>query len=175
MRLMGSSLIDLEGRIRAIDDAIEPIANRPVDLTEPGWMDRLKSRPHPFDQAAVRSEGESATLDLVDGYLTEDQEWRVGARRLFKTYRWFAWSATLPLDRATEPGFRAHLALFSIADQGLDPRDARLALDDLTAVADSTPLDARAALTEVALLSSEDDPYGWGSTRSWLEKAATAV
>ena len=167
---MPRSLDDLERSVRGLDAAIEPIAKRPVDLSDPGAFEKLRDAPHPLDQSGTREETEALLRELVDDYMHADAEWRAGARALFRRFRSFAWAADVGLDRRTPEGVRAHVVLFSLADQGLDPRDAKLWLADLRA--DAPPGEASRILREVAARSSEEDRYGWGSTRQWLEDAS---
>ena len=64
--------------------------------------------------------------------------------------------------------FRSHLILLSIKDQGIDTRDTILWLQDWCKQASSAGVDTEPVLREVALLSSDEDKYGMGSTRSLL-------
>lgn len=162
-------LDSLKERIAGIDEAIRPIATRHVDVT---LLDQLPSGPHPLDEAGVRGEADSVMGDLIDGYLVRDESWRSEARELFRQFRWFAWGVTVGAAPTSEPELLRQLVHFSLSDQGMDPRDARLWLDRLLAEAAEAGIASGAALGEVAALSSDEDRYGWGPTRTWLERAA---
>ena len=79
-----------------------------------------------------------------------------------------SWAANLSFPPTTPEHFRSHLILLSIKDQGLDARDTVLWLQDLCKRASSAEVDTEPVLREVALLSSNEDKYGMGSTRSLL-------
>jgi len=165
-------LSNLEASISRLDSIIKPIAERPVNISDPNALTALKSSPHPFDETNIREEAENLILALVSDYIAANSEWRIGARALVRRYHSFAWAAQVPLDVRTEDGFRAHLVMFSLKDQGRDRRDAKLWLSDLCDEGRRSNLAIAGILRDVALMSSDEDRYGWGSTRSWLEDAA---
>ena len=153
--------------IREIDERLEPIAQRPVDIEDPGWAARLRSS-SPVDEAGVRSAAEKLLLRLVHEYASGDDSARAAIRALFRRFSSFAWAATLPAPRTTAAGFRERRLHFSILDQGPDPRDATLWLDDLVQTAQGAGVDVDPPLKEVASLSSREDRYSWGSTADLL-------
>jgi len=154
-------------RIREIDERLEPIAKRPVDINDPGWVAKMRSS-SPLDEAGVRRAAEELLQKLVHEYASGDDAARATIRDLFGRFSSFAWAVTLPVPRTTAAGFRERLLHFSILDQGPDPRDATLSLDDLVQTARGAGVDVDALLTEVASLSSRKDRYSWGSTADWL-------
>lgn len=170
--VMAQSLEELEACVSRLDAAIKPIAERPVDLSRPGAFDDLAAGPHPLDESATREETEELLLELITDYTEASSEWRAGVRSLFSRFRSFAWAAGAPLDIGTIDGLRAHLILFSLKDQGQDPRDAKLWLDELLDRAREAGLETSPLLRRVAALSSDEDRYGWGSTRRWLNDAS---
>jgi hypothetical protein len=161
-------------RLQAIDDRLRPIAERPIDFSGPDPASKLRAavtaarRLPALDEAGVRPAAEALLTDVVNAYGSADDATRAAIRQLFEKFSAFAWAATLPLPRNTPDGFRAHLLHFSILDQGRDPRDATLWLDDLVRGARDAGVDVKQTLTEVARLSSRDDRYRWGSTHDWL-------
>lgn len=152
----------------ALDRHLRPIANRPVDITKPGWANRLIQGPHPLDEAAVRSQVESLLADLITLYCAADSKVREELRELFQKYKAFAWAATLPCEATTEENFRRYLVLFSMQDQGTDSRDALLLLQHLCRTASAAGVNTTPLLNKVAELSSDRDKYGMGSTRDML-------
>jgi hypothetical protein len=66
-------MMDLEQRLR-------PIADRPVDITKPGWGLRLKQFPHPFDEAGVRPEAETLVQELINVYRASGEDEREAVR-----------------------------------------------------------------------------------------------
>jgi hypothetical protein len=157
-------------QIHELDLRLRPIAGRPVDVTRPGWAERLRANPAPLDEAGVRQAAEQLLGDLVSAYAQGPEATRTAIRRLFAQHPSFAWAATLSSSPASREDFRRRLILFSIQDQGRDSRDALLNLQDLLREAAGAGLDTDPALREVAAMSSEVDRYGMGSTRDLLLK-----
>jgi len=158
-----------EEALGEVERRLRPIADRPVDISDPNWVDKLKQS-RPLDEAGVRERAQDLLDELLAAYATADEDGRRAIRTLFTTFRAFAWATTLRVPRTTPEGFRTHLLHFSAKDQDRDPRDATLWLDDLVEEGARAGLAVDAALAEVANLSSRDDRYGWGSTRDWLLK-----
>jgi hypothetical protein len=165
------SLSDLRLRIENIDQRLRPIANRPVDITKPGWGVRLMKGPHPLEEAGVLHETELLLEELVTSYLNGGEDTREAIRKAFREYKAFAWAATLPFEPITEENFRRHLVLFSMKDQGTDSRDALLWLQHLCRHASTAGVNTGTALREVASLSSDKENFGMGSTKEMLLKA----
>src|SRR5438874_4854608 len=164
-------LEDFELRIMDLEQRLSPIANRPVDITKPGWGMRLRQSPHPLDEAGVRRDAEILLEELISFYQESAEESRQAVRNLFKKYHSFAWAASLSFEPTREESFRRHLILFSIKDQGRDSRDALLSLQHLCREARSAGVNSPPVLREVAELSSDLNKYGMGSTREMLLKA----
>jgi hypothetical protein len=166
-----SSLRKLATRILALDEKIRPIANRPVDITKPGWAANLATRTDPLDEAGVRTEAEQVLADALSEYASVEAADRAFLRQLFAKSPSFAWAATLPFAADTPENFRLHLLLFSVQDQGRDSRDALLSLQALCRSAKLAGVSMQ-ALRETAALSSEVNKYGMGSTKDMLLRAA---
>jgi len=111
---------DFELRIMDLEERLRPIANKPVDITKPGWGLRLTQSPHPLDEAGVRLDAEMLLEELINFYRTSGEDGREAVRKLFGEYRAFSWAASLPFDPTTRENFRQHLLLFSMKDQGQD-------------------------------------------------------
>jgi len=54
--------------IREIDERLEPIAKRPVDIEDPAWAAKLRSA-SPVDEAGVRPAAEELLQKLVREYV----------------------------------------------------------------------------------------------------------
>jgi len=154
--------------IDLLDALIKPIANRPVDITDPNWFTKLQNFPNPLEEAGVKAETGNLLSELIRYYPTCDDETRRAIRKLFADNRSFSWAAALPYRPITDESFRAHLILFSIKDQGRDTRDAILALQSICATATSAGVKIAPILKEIAELSSAVNKYRMGSTRSLL-------
>ena len=165
-----SSLEDWEFRMMELDERLRPIAQRPVDVTRPGWMERLRAGVPPLDEAGARNEAETLLAELSAAYAEGTEESRVAIRRLFAEYRSFAWAAALSSPRTSVEGLRRHLIFFSMQDQGQDSRDALLTLQRICGEAAGAGVDTAPVLREVVAMSSAVNKYGMGSTRDMLLK-----
>lgn len=163
-------LTELEEWVAVIDACIEPIASRPVDLTDPDWMRKLEEGQHPLDEAALRPEAEAALRDVLSLYEEGDEDVRIALRSLLERCHSFSGVTTLPFA-ATSQGFRQRLLEISVKDQGRDTRDMMVALNGLCEQARDAGVDIRPPLLEVAELSSDVDKYGMASTRDILLRA----
>ena len=168
------ALENWESRIIELEQRLRPIAQRPVDITRPGWVERLQAGPPPLDEAGVRTPAERLLQEMIDAYAQGTEQTRVAIRRLFTEYRSFAWAAALSTPRTSVAGLRGHLILFSMKDQGRDSRDALLTLQEICHEAVSAGVDTAPVLREVAELSSRANKYGMGSTRDMLLKHCPA-
>ena len=168
-------LEDFELQIMAFDERLRPIAQRPVDITRPGWFERLQAGVPPLEEAGIRKEVEKLLADLIEIYAQGPEEIRITIRRFFSEYRSFAWAAGLSESKTSATGLRPHLILFSMKDQGRDSRDALLALQHLYSEAAGAGIDPALLLREVAGLSSTVNKYGMGSTCDMLLKYCQGV
>lgn len=165
------SLNELEAAIQSLDARLQPIANRPIGITVLAWVKRLGSIDPLVEAGIRRDEAQGLLLKIIDNYQQATSEERQQIRDLFGRYRAFAWATQLPHRPTTEATFRQHLLLFSIDDQGKDSRDAILLLHDLCDEAVRAGVNIKPILGEVAMLSSDVDKYGMGSTRKLLRSA----
>ncbi|MEU1179823.1 hypothetical protein ABZ464_19620 [Streptomyces sp. NPDC005820] len=154
-----------------IDARLRPIADRPVDPTDPDWERRMREGPRPLDEADVRTRAEAALRELLAHYEHGDDEDRAAVRALLDRCSSFRWATRLPYERTPE-GFRQRLLHLSARDHDGDTRDELLTLHDLCAEAREAGVDIRPLLLEVAALSSAENKYGMGSIRSILLGAA---
>jgi hypothetical protein len=113
----------------------------------------------------VAGPAEALLGNIIEVYAIGDETVRAAIRRLFDRYTSFRWGAGLPRDWHTAAEFRAHLIHLSACDQGDDPRDEILTLQDLCDRARPEGIDVDHILTEVAAMSSDVDRYGMGSMR----------
>lgn len=155
-----------------LDERLRAIAKRPVDISNPNWVTLLKQRPHPLDEAGARGDAEALLADLAQVYETSAEEVRSSIRKLFADYAAFSWAAALPGPPTTDADFRRHLVLFSMNNLGTDTRDAILTLQDLCRQARSAGINVAPVLQAVAELSSAENRFGMGSTRTLLLHAA---
>jgi hypothetical protein len=161
-----AELTDLEQQIALIDALLAPIANTPVDSSDPDWMTRCQNR-DTLREAGVKEEAHAALRAALAVYADGDEATRTVVRGWFNRYTSFRWAVHIPLEPTPE-GIRFELLHFSAEDQGADTRDALLAIRDLYATAREAGIDIAPLLVEAAELSSDVDKYGMGSTRGIL-------
>ena len=159
---------DWKVRIAKLDQLLQPIAKRPVDITRPGWLERLRAGVPPLDEAGARDTAERLLGEILAAYAQGTVQTRTAIRQLFQMHQSFSWAPTLSVPRTTIEGWRQHLILFSIIDQGRDSRDAWLTLQEICQAAKSAGLDIAPVLREVAAMSSDENKYGMGSTSQML-------
>ncbi|MEU2289110.1 hypothetical protein ABZ614_45795 [Streptomyces sp. NPDC013178] len=162
---------DLADEVELIDALLKPLGERPVDITEPGWISGMRERPAPLDEANVREEAEAALRELLALYERGDERTRRAVRALLNRCASFCWAVSAPRGRTPE-ALRRQLLYLSARDQCRDPRDEMVWLNDLCEVARDAQVDIRSLLLEVAALSSAEDRYGMGSVRDILHRAA---
>jgi hypothetical protein len=163
-----NALENWELEIMQLDERLRPIAKRTVDVTDPGWFERLQGGLSPLDEAGVRMEMEKLLPELITAYVKGNEQDRATIRRFFSEYQSFAWVAALNEAKTTAASLRHHLILFSMQDQGQDSRDALLSLREICREAANARVELTPLLREVAAISSTVDKYGMGSTRDML-------
>lgn len=161
-------LPELERRVAALDEAIRPIAQRPVDLNDPNWAAKLARQKPPTQEAGVSDEAEAVLADLLALYERGDDSTRIAVRAIFDRYPSFRWAVHLPFDETSLPSYRSQLVHVAAVDQVPDTRDVLLGLWDLADRARAEGIDIVPTLTAVAAMSSDVDRYGMGSTRKIL-------
>ena len=90
------------GRLEA---APRPIANRPVNLSDPNWLTNL-GLSNPLDEAGVRHEAEILLVEILEYYAAATDAERIAIRKLYEEHPSFAWAAGPPaLRKMPGPGF----------------------------------------------------------------------
>jgi hypothetical protein len=132
-----------------------PIAKRPVDISDPHWMTKLRDGQQPLDEAGIRVEAESLLAALLAAYAAGTPPERESIRELLRANAQFAWATSVQEPPTTPRGFRQHLLLLSANDEGQDSRDVILSLDDLLANATREGVDIAPIVAEIDAMSSE--------------------
>jgi hypothetical protein len=148
-----------------LDNAIRPIAKRPVDLDD---LDSISKGLHPLDEAGVRAEAQALLLEILRALESAPEEERRAIRNLVDEYQSFFWATRPPEGETAAETLRLRLMHFALIDQYPDPRDAVLWLQGLCETP-GVPLQTIVSLRrEVAPMANDKDRYGFGSTRSML-------
>lgn len=135
-----------------LNEKLRPIAEAPVDLNDPTWMDRMRLS-EPLDEAGVRAEVESLLMSLLDAYASGSSQQRADIRELFRKNSAFSWAATVPQSAATAEGFRLRLLQLSILTGIEDPRDLSVSFTLIMRAAEAAGVAIEPILAEVAVLS----------------------
>jgi hypothetical protein len=156
-----------EHEVARLDALYRTVATRPVDIMEPGWVEKMGTRVEAdLADLGVEDEARVVLRALIEQYAAGDEGTRAEIRRLFDQYPSFRWAAHLPREWDSAEDFRAHLLHLSARDHGSDTRDEILTLQALCAQAHDAGIDVDPILDEVAALSSDVDRYGMGSMRT---------
>jgi hypothetical protein len=165
---MSFSIQSITISISRLDQKLKPFANRPIDINDPSWAQKVASAPYPLEQTGIRAEAQSVLAEILDAYAVGPEELRNSIRALLAKYSSFAWAAQVEAPMTTPDGFRKHLLRLSAVDQAVDFRDTILLIQDLCERADSAGVDVSPALTEVASISSDVSTGNMGSMRDVL-------
>jgi hypothetical protein len=168
-----SEISEIEDEMARIDALLRPIATRRVDTSDPDYETKLRQS-RPLEEAGVRAEAEAALRAVIALYAEGDDTVRAAVRALFNRYTSFRWAVHVPHEPTPE-SFRFALLHFSALDQGPDARDELLGLRDLCAEAEEAGIDIAPMLAQIALLSSDVNRYGMGSTREFLLRAGGRI
>ncbi len=159
-----------------LDAALQPIANRPIALSELSSLAERYRELNPLEQAGVREAAAALMQEMLDAYPRACCADRIEMRALFDRHRALGWAAGFLWSRASDARtLRQQLLLFSLLDQASDSRDALLWLRALCAEPGVDCASLPDLLREVAALSSAIDRYHMGSTASMLASAAADV
>ena len=168
--LDAETLAQYERQFRVLQAKLKPIGEQPVDTSKPDWPQELAKRPHPLDEAGVRTEAESILASLTELYAKVPGV-RDRIRALFKEHPTVSWAIEPPFRPTTEERFRSWLLLISMQDQGRDARDALSALWQACRFAADAGVNIAPVLERVAMISSDRNWYGMGSMRLMMCEA----
>jgi hypothetical protein len=165
---MRLSIQDMTDSVSRLDQILKPIANRPIDINDPSWINKVASAPDPLDQAGVRAAAQAVLMELLDAYESGSDELRREIRELLRKYSSFTWAARVKAPMTTADGFRKHLLRLSAADKVADLRDTIVSVQALCERARSAGVEVAPILAEVAAISSDESTGAMGSVRSVL-------
>jgi hypothetical protein len=167
------TLPETDDEMARIDALLRPIATRRVDTSDPDYETKLRES-RPLEEAGVKAEAEAVLRAVIALYAEGDDAVRAAVRALFNRYTSFRWAVHVPHEPTPE-SFRFALLHFSARDQGPDARDELLGLRDLCAEAEQAGIDIAPMVAQIALLSSDVNRYGMGSTREFLLRAGGRI
>ncbi len=75
---------DWKVRIAKLDQLLQPIAKRPVDITRPGWLERLRAGVPPLDEAGARDTAERLLGEILAAYAQGTVQTRTRPRCPFR-------------------------------------------------------------------------------------------
>jgi hypothetical protein len=159
---------DWKKRAEALDRKIRPLAAQEVDMSDPDWEQKLRTAEQPADELGLRTEIESLFDEIIERLELLDGNQRQLVFNFLNGCSSLMWSAVISGNLQTRDGFRKHMLLFVIKDQGKDTRDAILELSHYREVGKALGIDVDAVFKELAPLASDLNKYGMGSTRDLL-------
>ncbi len=118
-------------QLARLEDALRPLAKRVVDVSDPDWFAKLTSGPAPLDEAGVRRDAEALLHEILTQYASATDAERSEVRKLISEYPSFTWATAPAQVENPAATLRLRLVHFSLLDQGRDPRDAVLELEQL--------------------------------------------
>ncbi len=149
----------------SLNQQLRPIVHAEVDINAPDWQERLATDPHPADACGRRREITALFNEIVNDFESFNAEQRQQVVDLMDQNDSLMYSAVIDADINTPEGFRKHMILEVLRDQGKDPRDAIVALTDYRKQAERRGIDVDSIFEEMARIASTRDKYGWGTTR----------
>lgn len=161
-----------------INVPLKAFGEQEVDISAPGWLERLSNMPTPLDEdKSLGLEFNSVADEIVEIYLQSTVEQCRKIRELLSRYEAVLHFLGIPSTRIKTENdvdlFRSALAMLSIENQGRDARDTIVALVELCKAAKQAGIDTSPHLKEIAALSSDADKYGMGSMRDLFLQRAT--
>lgn len=173
---MENRLAAWQAAAERIDAALQPIATRPVTLTELTSLGERYRDLNPLDEAGVRADAAALLTEILDAYPHLKCAERIELRALFDRHRALGWAAGFLLPASSDAAaVKQQLLLFSLLDQGTDSRDALLWLQAFCGQPGVDCHQLPELLREVAALSSAIDRHHMGSTASMLAAAASQI
>lgn len=168
---MSLDLVWADKKAAELDQLIKPIARRPVDTRDPNWVAKIRSGPHPLEQAGVRGRAERLLAQMLETYACGSADDREAIRGIFEKSRSFVWATGVSESPTTVQGFRRHLLRLSAENGGGDMRDTIMTINQLCEKARGAGVDIAPVLAEVAELSDTACIYGIKSMRNVLLEA----
>jgi hypothetical protein len=156
-----------QDELARLEVILHPIAERKIDFTDPDWQSKVM-QVHPLDEAGIRSDAQALLLDMLAYYPSATDEERSLMRMLLTDHYSFTWATPAPRADSPQETVRRQLMHFSLEDQERDARDALMYLEQICQTDDVTPAELKAMRSEVAAISSDENRYGWGTTRQFL-------
>jgi hypothetical protein len=161
---------DWKRRAETLDRQLHSIVHEEVDINSPDWEEQLANAPHPANAAGLRNEICALFNEIIDCFESLDVDQRQQIIDLMETNDSLMYSAVIDADYNTPDGFRKHMMLMVIEDQGKDTRDAIVGLAHHRKAAEERGINVDAIFKEMAALASARDKFGWGTTRDLFLK-----
>ncbi len=155
---------DWKKQIEAFDQLLHPVVSVEIDINEPGWEQKLDNMEHPADETGLRQEITTLFDDIVARFEFFDRDQRQQIIDLMAQKNSLMHSAIISADIDTPEGFRKHMILMAIEDQGKDTRDCILALQHYRKHAEDRGINVDTVFHEMSTIASKIDKYGWGTT-----------
>lgn len=147
--------------LQALDSMIRPILDTPYT----GESDSFYKELQVLD---LKDLANAIVNQLIDQFPKLNARERLSLSELVDQYNGVTWLTDITTKVETIEAFKANLIWFVIRDQEKDTRDAILSLRSLIEKGRALDYPVKALLQEVSELASQEDKYGWGSTRNLI-------
>lgn len=165
-----SRLANWQRTAARLNERLEPIVHRQVDINMPDWEEQLAAAPHPADQLGIRGEVEALFEEIIAALDSMSPQQRQATIDTVACNDALSYAACLKAEPDKAAEFRRHMLLFVLRDQAKDTRDAIIELRHCRLWGQDLGVDVDAVFRELAELASTRDRHGWGSTRELLLK-----
>lgn len=147
--------------LQALDSTVRPILETPYTSEVESFFKEL-------DALGLKDRANAMVNQLIDQFPKLNARNRLSLSELVNQYDGVNWLTDITEKIETYETFKANLIWFAILDQGKDTRDAILSLRSLIEKGNALDYPVKTLLQEVSELASQEDKYGWGSTRNLI-------
>lgn len=149
--------------LQIFDSRVKPVINAPYTGDSSSFYQELHA-------LGLKSRADAIVQQIVDEFPKLTAENRRKVSELVNRYSGINWLTDLMRKVESIEAFRLSLTWFVIMDQGKDTRDAILELESYISKGKTFGYPVKALLQEISRMASEQDRYGWGSTRDLILK-----
>lgn len=156
---------DWKSRAEILNRQLHPIVHQEIDISSPNWEQQLANAPHAADASGLRDEIRTLFNEIIDRFELLGADQRQKIIDLMDRNDSLMYSAVIDADYNTPDGFRKHMLLIVIEDQGKDTRDTIVELAHHRKAAEARGIDVDTIFKEMAAIASTRNKYGWATTR----------
>lgn len=156
-----------KSQIEQLNSRIEPIANSCVDLET---LEVSFDKNEEAILADVANSAQDLLVDIIDEYISANDNLRQEIRHIFVEYGSFSWAVGYKQKDNSSTEVKRYIAFISIQDQGRDTRDFLLNCSAIFDHYQTECIEYKEELASIVSISSKQDKYGMGSTATILQE-----